>query len=198
MVFDRELLRFIIARNKELIEKTALRDCHIIGLNSFIINEFPKMRLFIAEPNCELYRDFDPTNPLIPVHRHKYDDYFFPIQDNLRHHFYRKIENATYGSILFNSYTYKRIGATNTNIELNGYVNLIYEGSSTIVKHLKAETLHTVSIDSSQESSWIIIETHNTPDFVPIGYHQDLHKRPELYKPFTNPLSYLWKFLDSL
>ena len=39
----------LVEKNKELVKHTAIKDCHHKNLHSFIINEKPKIRLFIAD-----------------------------------------------------------------------------------------------------------------------------------------------------
>ena len=94
-----QLCKYLISVNAELIAKTAMHNCHCIGLNSFIINEKPKVRLFIAEPNCELFEKFDYTNPIIPIHPHKYDDMFSQLEGIMINHLYE-----VGGDLEFNNY----------------------------------------------------------------------------------------------
>ncbi len=191
------LCRFLINSNKELIEKTALKDCHVIGLNSFILNEKPRIRLYTADPNCELYTNISTINPLLPIHRHKYRDLFYSLHGIVIHYIYDEENWIGIGQSPFaiNKYRYNRIGDSNKKIELvEDSASLAYRSTLYNPDYLDAETLHTVILHPDNEKcSWMIIETEKDSFFEngQYAYHQDLKDRPELYKPFTNPIEYL-------
>src|SRR5690606_15360009 len=128
-----QLCKYLISVNAELIAKTAMSNCHCIGLNSFIINEKPKVRLFIAEPNCELFEKFDYLNPIIPIHPHKYDDMFSQLEGTMINHLYK-----VGGIHDFNKYQYKRLSDKKTELELLGKECLDYLGGKTHITELKA------------------------------------------------------------
>jgi hypothetical protein len=216
-----ELIKYLVSINKELIERTAIKNCHCIGLNSFIINEKPKMRLFIADDNCELYFQnetnfhFDYKNPIIAIHPHKYDDVFFQLQGSLVHHFYSKAKpQKSDMPCFFNKYKYLRLSDSNKKIELVGTETIYYEGSNWDVKTLKSNTLHTASLskykagfnisDKNKDKScaWVVIETFEDKNFEQIGYQNNLSeflkKQPLLYKKFPNSYDYVSHFINKL
>jgi hypothetical protein len=180
-----QLCRYLISTNQELIENTAIKNCHAIGLNSFIINQKPKIRLFIADPHCELFNEFDYLNPLIPIHPHKYDDIFIQLEGELIHHLYDKK-----GKHPFNKYKFYRLSDKEKNIILTGNEKLNYLGSKTNIPSLKANELHTVSL-KGKRCSWLIIETFQDSNFEQIAYHQDLKNLEGLYQKFENATEYL-------
>lgn len=184
------LIKYLISINYDLIEKTAISNCHAIGLNSFIINEKPRMRLFVADPFCELYKEFDYKNPIIPIHPHKYDDLFTQIEGKLVNHMY-KVGN----DIEFNKYEYLRLSDKSSELINLGKENLTYLGSNSNVTILKASELHTANI-SGDKCSWIITETFEDKNFKQAAYHQNLVKNPELYKEFENPIGYLEQYFN--
>lgn len=187
----KKLLNYFINNNQSLIEKTALKNCHAVGLNSFILNTYPKVRIFTCDEECEI-KKYDPANPVIPIHPHKYDDLFFQINGKLVHHLYERKPNG----IKFNKYNFIRLNNINTEIVKLGEENLKYIGQFSNINKLRSKTLHTVSVEG--DCSWIIIETKKDDTFDEIFYHQDLQKRDELYKPFENPISFLKNFVDSI
>lgn len=186
----KEMFKHIISVNKELIEKTAIGNCHCIGLNSFIINGKPKVRLFIAEKNCELFGKFDFLNPIIPIHPHKYDDVFSQIEGEMTHHLY----SVGYGGNEYSKYRYARLSDKETQIVNVGKAKLIYLGGEKI-KELKASELHTASL-SGERCSWMVTETKEDKNFQQIAYHQNLKSRPELYKPIVEPFEYLKTYFN--
>ncbi len=183
-----QFCKYLISINKELIEKTALSNCHCVGLNSFIINEKPKIRLFIAESNCELFKGFNYLNPLIPIHPHKYDDMFTQLEGVLVHHLY-EIGNT----LNFNKYQYLRLSDNTSKIKCIGNETLNYIGSKNNVLELKSSELHSVSLQG-ERCSWLITETYKDEDFKQIAYHQNLNKNKKLYKPITNSIDYLQSY----
>lgn len=185
-----QLCKYLISVNAELIEKTAMSNCHCIGLNSFIINEKPKVRLFIAEPNCELFEKFDYLNPIIPIHPHKYDDMFSQLEGIMINHLYK-----VGGIHEFNKYQYKRLSDNKTELELLGKEYLDYLGGKTHITELKATELHTASLQG-ERCSWLITEAFENKNFEQIAYHQNLIERKELYKPMSNSNEYLHSYFN--
>lgn len=185
----KDIFKYLILTNKELIEKTAISNCHCIGLNSFIINEKPKVRLFIAEKDCELLSAFHFLNPIIPIHPHKYDDVFTQIEGEIIHHLYRVGYNYFFNCGDFNKYQYARLSDKETKIIKIDREKLTYLGSKTLT-HLKSYELHTATLWGDR-CSWLVTETFEDKNFQQIAYHQDLKSRPELYKPISNPFEYL-------
>jgi hypothetical protein len=179
----------LISKNGALIEKTALSDCHCKGLYSFILNENPKIRLFIADNNCELYKEFDSTNPIIPIHSHKYDDYFIQLEGKLVHHIY---EIGT--DIKFNKYSYLRLSDDRTDIVKEDVTFLDYMGEFRDITFLDSKTLHTAHTEG-ERCSWIILESTPNKDFVQYTYHQNLILRNDLYTPLTNSIEFLKNYL---
>lgn len=181
------LAKHLIDVNYTLVINSAIKDCHCLGLYSFIINQSPKIRLFIADENCELRNNYNIENPLIPIHAHKYDDVFLQVHGILIHHIYQE-GNGFYFPI--NKYTYSRL-SDDISINNLGKVNLEYLGSEQELKELSAKCLHSVSISSKGRCSWMIIEGKEDKSFEQVCYHRDLKFRKELYKPFPNAIEYL-------
>lgn len=186
-----KLCEYLVSVNTELVNRTALGDCHCIGLNSFIINEKPKIRLFVAEPNCELYQNFDCTDPIIAIHPHRYDDIFIQLEGRLIHHIYQLGKEME-----FNKYGYLRLSDCDKQLHQIGTERLDYIGAMDDVKFLKSETLHTASI-SGDRCSWMIIETFEDTNFNQFAYHKYLVERPELYNKIPNGAEYLNNYLMS-
>lgn len=185
-----QLCKYLISVNAELINKTAMSNCHCVGLNSFIINEKPKVRLFIAEPNCELFEKFDYLNPIISIHPHKYDDMFSQLEGIMVNHLYK-----VGGIHEFNKYQYKRLSDNKTELGLLGKECLDYLGGKNHITELKATELHTASLEG-EKCSWMITETFENKNFEQIAYHQNLIERRELYKPMLNGNEYLHSYFN--
>lgn len=195
-------LKKLFLKNWEIIEQTGLRNCHCFGLNSFIINETPRIRLFITEPNCELYvKDFQYEkyikNPIIPIHMHKYNDHFIQLEGGLTHYIYGVINDkimTIHDGISFNSYQYSRLG-DETKINKIGKEKLYFQWDTTNINYLPGDTLHTVSVEGDR-CSWLIIETTLNKDFNQICYHKNLKNKEGLYVPFNNPVDYLMDYFE--
>lgn len=189
-----QLVQYLIETNKKLVQETALANCHCIGLNSFIINEKPKIRLFIAEQNCELFQKFDYRNPVVPIHPHKYDDLFTQLEGEMYHHIYTYDRRGD----LFNGYKYLRLSDKKVKIEQVRKEKLFYWGPKKVTS-LEAKTLHTASLRGNK-CSWLVTETFEDPDFKQVAYHSNLityeAARPELYKPIANADHYLRAYFN--
>jgi hypothetical protein len=188
----KKIINYFISQNQSTIQKTALKDCHAVGLNSFILNQYPKVRLFICDEDTEI-KKYDISNPIIPIHPHKYDDLFFQIEGKLVHHLYQKSDNG----IEFNKYNFIRLNNINMEIKNLGKQKLRYIGQFSNVNKLRSKTLHTVSIEDAP-CSWLIIETKEDETFSEVFYHQNLIRRDDLYKPFNNPIEFLIEFVNKL
>ena len=189
--FTLDLVKQLIKTNNDSINSTAIKNCHALGLNSFIINHIPKIRLFIADDDCELFEKFDPLNPKIPIHAHKYNDLFMQLEGELIHHFYNIGTD-----IKFNKYRYYRLSDKEQTIQNIGCEYLKYRGEKHDVVELKSSILHSVSL-SGEKCSWIIIELDKDENFEQVSYHQNLVNNPELYKRFDDPINYLNQYFKS-
>lgn len=187
-----KLCKYLISINQDLIKRTAMSDCHCIGLNSFVINERPRIRLFIAEPHCELFQEFDYKNPIIPIHPHKYEDMFTQLEGVMVNHLY-----AVGGDIEFNKYHYLRLSDSNVQLELLGTEGLKYLGARTDIIELKSTELHTASLIGSR-CSWLITETFEDKNFKQVAYHKNLVERKELYKPMIDSIEYLESYFSDV
>ena len=187
------LCNYLISENIELIKKTAVRNCHCFGLNSFIINEKPRIRLFIAEPDCELFQEFDYKNPIIPIHPHKYDDIFSQLEGVMINHIYKVAESG----IKFNSYKYNRLSNNKSILELAGTETLSYVGGNRNTTFLTSKQLHTASLEGDR-CSWTITETFEDKNFIQVAYHQNLLEREGLYIPMLNPDEYLNDYFEQM
>lgn len=188
------IIEFFLKKNRTIIEKTALSDCHVKGLSSFILNYNPKIRLFICEPDCELFEKYNPKNPIIPIHPHKYDDLFFQVSGKLVHHLYEKKRG---GGIFMNKYNFIRLNNIDNEIVNLGEEELKYIGDFTNINKLKSRTLHSASV-KGYYPSWIIIETNQDDMFSEVLYHKNLKKREDLYNVIINPVKYIEDFIDKV
>lgn len=192
--------KYRIRDRKDLIEKTAIRNCHALGLHSFIINENPKMRLFIADPDSELSNVYNPEEPIIPIHSHKYNDLFSVLYGTLHQHLYTLSHDEIIMPFPINSYNLIRISDSKKELANLGRVNLTHlDTKSYKTEHfLKAEELHSVSTtpDKNGKCAWLITETIANVHYTQVAYHQNLIKRNNLYLPFENAHDYLMKYFE--
>lgn len=197
----KNFVRFLIVNNKELVRETALKNCHCIGLNSFIINEKPRIRLFVAEKGSDLHRKFDPQDPVIPVHPHKYDDQFVVLHGVLTNHIYKQglYDKHFLSQFKLFRFSYKRIinGAKepyDPKIMSCDWITYFKKDQVTGEYFQPASTLHTVSVPEGIETIWIVIEMDQSTEFDQLAYMngQKSKRRDRLYLPFKeNPIEYL-------
>lgn len=192
---DIDYCKHLIETNLSLVQKTALQNCHCIGLKSFIINESPRIRLFIADKNCEL-KKFNLFNPIIPIHAHKYDDSFYQLEGLLVHHIYSPDNNG----IVFNKYKYLRLSDSDKKIQKIGYERLGYLGGFAHINELDSKTLHTaqVILNKRKRCSWIVQEGLEDKTFEQVSYHRRLMHRKKLYQQMEDPLMFLDKYFEPL
>lgn len=184
-----KLAKHLFNTNRELVKNTAIRDCHCLGLHSFIINEKPRIRLYIAEDDSELHRT-GYASP-IPIHAHKYDDMFQVINGSVIHYIY---EQGDARDCKYKAYLYARVKEKDSTPILIGDKFLrqtdIIQKKSFV---MPASTLHTVRLKGNNVM-WMITELAQDLGFKQVGYvHEEhvLETRPELYKPFSDAISYV-------
>lgn len=191
----KKLVKFLL-KNEDFIKANAIKNCHALGLHSFLLDNESKARLFIADETCVLRGFYDYQKPIVPVHSHKYDDYFVPLfKNSLVHHIYEvskeHIDGFLYTSM--NMFNYER---------LDGQVPYRLLGSE-IVRYvggfdrrfLKGSELHSVSIPTTEKSAWLVIKADKYDDFTQIGYGE-VGSTEGLYLPFENPIEYIKEYLE--
>jgi hypothetical protein len=189
----KDLIKHLVISNKELVSSTGLINCHVEGLYSFVINEKPFMRLFIAGKECVLRRFMHGSDFTIPIHPHKYDDYFFKIEGHLIHHIYELVEaNEELDETCFKTkaYRYPRISDGSFNPELVRQVNLRYLNPIYDIPKLKADELHTVSI-IGERVSWLLVQGEKDEGFEQVCYHPNLEYNDTLYRPFDKGVEFI-------
>ncbi len=193
---DREYIHGLILKalkEKSLIEQTAIRDCHIEYLHSFIISTNPKTRLFIAESYCPLMFQYHIDNPAIPIHPHKHTDVFCVLTGNLTHHMYE-----VGGYLSFQKCQYYRLTGEERITKIIGRENLKYLGP-TNKQVLNPHELHSVSLKGKNGlCAWTVTEIDTDADFEPIGYCKELSDNSDLYQKFENATLYVKKIMEEI
>lgn len=191
------LVKKLIEINQQLVIDTAIKNCHVTGLHSFIINENPKIRLFLADKTCSLRLPFDFKKPYLTIHPHKHNDLFIPLtKSKIFHHIYKLVEYTTENSISLETNMYNRLDIKKENMKgtCGGSDWLEYIGP-TQKTFLKSNELHTVSIFGLDKCAWIIIEIGADEDFYQISYGGE-QITLDCYQTFTNPIEYIKDFLE--
>ena len=194
----KKFINFLL-KNKEYIETKAIKNCHALGLHSFILDEDSTVRLFIADETCVLRHVFDHKNPIVPIHGHKHDEYFVPLfKNSLIHHVYEKI--IEYGDnyddsieVCLTTHIYGRLDGIATQ-GLIGSDVLSYKGGFDH-RFLKGNILHTVSIPTTGKSAWLVIQSDTNDLFDQVGYGEKSNLKG-LYQPFENPVDYIKEYLS--
>ena len=178
-------VRYLINRNGPLVANSAISHCHCLGLHSFVISQDPKVRLFIADDDCEIHTD----SGVIPIHSHKYDDYFQVISGAMFH----SIHDFSNNGRLYNSYTYRRIGDTDEQ-EIVSMGQSMLSVVDVIAQEnlvLPANRLHSVRLSGSNVM-WTLTELERNVKFNQICYKDgELKRRDELYKPMPNAVEFI-------
>ncbi len=189
-------LAALIEANTDLVVSTAIKNCHVIGLHSFIVSQYPKIRLFIADDNCVLREPFDIKNPVLTIHKHKHNDVFIPLtKTKLTHHLYKLTTEHNDNSISFSMINYSRLDA-DIGTHLIGSEWLDYIESKSLY-YMDTGQYHTVSINGCDKCSWLVLEmgTNNSFDNISYGGLPISH---ECYSKFDDPLTYVRDYLGSL
>ncbi len=192
-----ELIKHLVSINKKLIESSAIKDCHCLGLNSFVINEKPRIRLFIANEDCELYNEVSP----IPIHAHKYDDLFQVLSGPVYHEIY-KIGTRFTGA-QYRVYKYPRIKDTDkTPVYIERSFLTWVDTTWRDMILMPAQTLHTVRLSDEGERKpiiWMVTELAEDEGFEQIAYSfNPITPRPELYQPFPDAFEYVMDKFKSI
>jgi len=173
----------LILKNRDIVLSTGIKDCHCMGLYSFILDFNPKIRLFISD-NSDISNDYNIYDPIIPIHPHKYNDYFFQLRGYLEHHLYKIDDNG----FTIKKWGYPRISGGD--IEFLGFEKLSLIRSEKNINFLKSNVLHSASVNSGI-SSWIIVESGIDNNFKQISYHNHLKSNKDLYKKFDKDLDWI-------
>lgn len=188
----------LISKNVDIINKTAIKNCHVSGLHSFILNYEPKIRLFLADETCALRKPFDYKNPYLTIHAHRHNDIFIPLTETkIIHHLYKKVNFTDENSVSFRLNMYNRLNIANKE-NMAGITGgsdwLEYIGPST-KPFLKAKELHTVNILGSKKCAWIIIEIGTDDTFEQLSYGGE-QISSDCYQKFNDPIKYIFDFLE--
>lgn len=187
----------LISNNKNIVEKTAIKNCHVSGLHSFILGYEPKIRLFLADSTCALRNPFDYKNPYLTIHAHRHNDIFIPLTETkIVHHLYKKVTFTDDNSINFTLNMYNRLNNSTENMHgiTGGSEWLEYIGS-TSKPFLRAKELHTVNILGPKKCAWLVIEYGTDDTFEQLSYGGEQITN-DCYQKFDNPISYINDFLE--
>lgn len=195
------LIKHFIESNRDLIYQKAIKNCHVVGLDSIVINVNPLIRIFIANDNHLLW-----TN-----HPHNYISHIKPSLGFHPHHcnlFFKILTGKIY-NITLEPHDKNAISHNNHYIfdkfEYQSKINkgeisfkLIEERTEHEIDirsyhsmqsfYMRADMIHTVYIPKDKEAIWAICEEDEDPNYKPYTYSiVDLTKEDfsKLYlKPF--------------
>lgn len=187
------LLARLIEKNATTIQETAIKNCHVTGLHSFLITRSPKIRLFIADKNCRLRDPFDYKNPYLTVHQHKHHDLFIPLtKTQIIHHLYEHVEFFDDECVALSTHEYYRLDQERNNGRTGGSDNMRYLGPTT-KKFLTANEYHTVSIPGGGKCAWLILEFGTVENFQQLSYGGE-QITPDCYQEFPNAVEYIKEY----
>jgi len=190
-------VNFLLTKNKDLITHTAIKNCHVSGLHSFILCKSPKVRLFLADRDCVLRKPFDFKNPYLTIHAHKHNDLFIPLtRTRIIHHLYKKVNFTDENSLYFHLNMYNRLDKTheNNNGLTCGSDWLEYIGPTT-KPFLNAKELHTVNILGYKKCAWLVVEIGTDETFEQLSYGGE-KITDDCYQKFDDPIQYIRDFLN--
>lgn len=187
----------LIDRHAKTIQETAIKNCHVTGLHSFLISKSPKIRLFIADKECKLRLPFDYKNPYLTIHQHKHNDLFIPLtKTQIIHHLYEHVEFFDDECVALHTNQYNRLNQVERKGKIGGSDNLRYLGPTT-KKLLMANEFHTVSIPGGGKCAWLIIEFGTVDNFVQLSYGGE-QVTDDCYQPFPNAVEYIKDFFNKV
>lgn len=193
-----KLVKKLLLRNPELITRTAIKNCHCIGLHSFIVCEVPyKVRLFLADEQCELRKPFDVKKPHLTIHRHKHSSIFIPLtKTKIVHQLYKVTENSSesVNCFSFDTNMYARLNEPYYHGQTGGSDWLVYCGASDTC-FLHAEEFHTVNILGQEKCAWLVVELTSDTGFTQISYGGE-KLTDGCYQQFDNPIEYINEFFE--
>lgn len=184
-MFFKYVFKKLIEYNYDIIESTAIKNCHVDGLHSFVLNKSPKIRLFIADENCALRNSYSIYCPILTIHPHKHNDIFVPLTaTKITHHLYK----ISPSGIPFRSINFKRLD-NNSTIKICENERLKYIGGFKKL-FLFSHELHSVSIDSNGKCAWLILECGTDKNFKQISYG-GAEIPSTCYQKFIDPVTYI-------
>lgn len=190
------LIKKFIELHSDSIIETAIKNCHCIGLHSFIIRTKPfKIRLFLADENCELRQPYDVENPHLTIHRHRHSSIFVPLtKTKIIHQLYRIAENSfdSVNCFSFSTNIYSRLNQKYFHGQTGGSDWLTYCGASSKC-FLHAEEFHSVNILGNEKCAWLVIELSEANDFEQISYG-GAKLTDGCYQKFDDPIKFITDF----
>lgn len=191
------LIRKLLTHDTKTIIETAIKNCHCVGLHSFIVRTSPyKIRLFLADETCELRKPYDVQNPHLTIHRHKHSSIFIPLtKTKIIHQMYQPSENSlSPNSFSFDTNLYTRLNQAYFRGQTGGSDWLTYLGAEDRV-FLRAEEYHSVNILGREKCAWLVIELTESPEFEQISYGGETLSH-ECYQKFEDPIRYITEFFN--
>lgn len=185
----KELLAYWWKYNSDEIAENSLSDCHVRGLNSimFLNKQGQRIRLFITDPEHHLH-----TIHAVAFHTHRYDITIEVLSGELRN-VCREFVPDSLGS--HKRYTYRSCildGAGSfdlTSDEPYGYFTIddkiIRPGHELFLEYHKR---HTVVVPENMVTAWLIYESTEDPEYLPIVYSDSNIQNLDLSKLY-NPIS---------
>lgn len=173
----KNLITHLLQTNMEEIVKSSYINCHVHGLHSIMIVDKPgsRVRMYVAESGCAL-KDCTPDKikfgGKLPLgfHAHHCALTFEIVKGVLNNWI---VFPSSFGGNYkgFNSYRFKSPILEETGgfdlvgkdlFMITDKVERLYEGHIT---RMEADQIHTVSIDETKITSWIVYEGKENPDF---------------------------------
>lgn len=195
-IFQKMLVKSFLKFNAKTINETAIKNCHVEGLHSFILAKFPfKIRLFVADKSCQLRLPYDVKNPSLTIHKHKHFDLFLPLTKcKIMHHMYKLTEEYNDNTLSFSLNEYPRLNQSNMFSGKCGGSELLDYVTSDYRMYMTTDEYHSVSIIGTSVCAWLVVELTTNEEFESYSYGG--HKlSSNCYQKIESPIKFIEKLL---
>lgn len=209
------VIKHFLATNLDLILKKSLINCHVVGVDSVLFDDTPRsrIRLFVANENHELWKNyFPPTEELsVAFHSHHCDLVLSPVIGEFINIVIEQTKpNKSPKARWLTGYKHQsKINTGECKFVCGGYDRFFklknieqsyaYDGDDIVNVDvtLAANELHTIYVSKGQFAAWFVFEEAEDPDYDSTCYSNvDLTKfdDSQLYKHMNE--SYLRKLIE--
>ena len=170
----KHLVKHLREHHAHEIMSKSYRNCHVRGLDSILLLDSPehRIRLFVARPEHELWKNTPRTLGSLAAHPHHCDITIEMTHGTLTNYTYRKQENGRFVGYSYRSAILDGAGSFR-------YHHLVlpvaFEGATTHDPRcqplvLAAHTIHSVQVAKGRSAAWFVYEGHEDQHYAALSY----------------------------
>lgn len=152
----------------------AIRDCHVVGMDSIMLHDEPgnRVRMFFARPGHDMHKNrIDGYEPFsLAIHPHHFDITMCHLFGEVRNDVYAMVPNADgpfaeheYKSVIFNGLKEGALVPTGERFDMHRIQSTKLGDVGRL--HMPAHALHTVYVPQYRSAAWLVMEGEEDPNY---------------------------------